>query len=204
MRGKLVIFDLDGVLVDACEWHRIALNEALKKACDYEISLEDHYNTFNGIPTRVKLEKLTEMGKIDEFSHELVYRMKQSVTVEIIEQNAVVRPEKQEMIKALKDSGAVVACYTNSIRKTAKLMLEKTGVLDMFEYVLTNQDVAKSKPDPEGYLFLMDHFGFKPEDTYIIEDSPKGLAAAKASGANVIQVKNPDEVDIRLFKEELA
>ena len=61
MRGKLVIFDLDGVLVDACEWHRIALNEALKKACDYEISLEDHYSTFNGIPTRVKLEKLTEL-----------------------------------------------------------------------------------------------------------------------------------------------
>ena len=64
MNGKLVIFDLDGVLVDACEWHRIALNEALKKVCNYEISLEDHYSTFNGIPTRVKLEKLTEMGKI--------------------------------------------------------------------------------------------------------------------------------------------
>ena len=62
MKSKLVIFDLDGVLVDACDWHRIALNRALKQACDYEISPEDHYSTFNGIPTRVKLQKLTEMG----------------------------------------------------------------------------------------------------------------------------------------------
>ena len=78
-------------------------------------------------------------------------------------------------------------------------MLKKTGVLDMFDYVLTNQDVVKPKPDPEGYIFLMNHFQADPEDTYIIEDSPKGLAAAHASGANVIQVKNPDEVNIELF-----
>ena len=50
---KLIIFDLDGVLVDACEWHRVALNKALKEVSNYEISLQDHYSTFNGIPTRV-------------------------------------------------------------------------------------------------------------------------------------------------------
>jgi len=197
---SLIIFDLDGVLVDACEWHRMALNEALKESCDCEITLEEHYSIFNGIPTRVKLNKLTEMGRIDKSFHESIYTLKQSLTVDIIEKNAKNRPEKQEMIKALRDSGATVACYTNSIRKTANLMLKKTGVLDMFDYVLTNQDVAKPKPDPEGYIFLMNHFQFDPENTYIIEDSPKGLAAAHASGANVIQVKNPDEVNIELFR----
>jgi len=197
---SLIIFDLDGVLVDACEWHRMALNEALKESCDCEITLEEHYSIFNGIPTRVKLNKLTEMGRIDKSFHEPIYTLKQSLTVDIIEKNAKTRPEKQEMIKALRDSGATVACYTNSIRKTANLMLKKTGVLDMFDYVLTNQDVAKPKPDPEGYIFLMNYFQFDPENTYIIEDSPKGLAAAHASGANVIQVKNPDEVNIELFR----
>ena len=196
---SLIIFDLDGVIVDACEWHRIALNEALKRICGCEITLEEHYSVFNGIPTRVKLDKLAEMGRIDKSFHEPVYTLKQLLTVDIIEKNAKIRPEKQEMIKALRDSGATVACYTNSIRKTANLMLKKTGVLDMFDYVLTNQDVVKPKPDPEGYIFLMNHFQADPEDTYIIEDSPKGLAAAHASGANVIQVKNPDEVNIELF-----
>ena len=61
MDVQMVIFDLDGVLVDACEWHRAALNEALREVCNYEISLEDHYNKFNGLPTKVKLDALTEM-----------------------------------------------------------------------------------------------------------------------------------------------
>ena len=58
---KLVIFDLDGVLVDACEWHRAALNKALLEICDYEISQEDHYSVFNGIPTKVKHKKHTRV-----------------------------------------------------------------------------------------------------------------------------------------------
>ena len=84
MEVKLVIFDLDGVLVDACEWHRLALNEALKEVSDYEISLDDHYKTFNGIPTQVKLDKLTEMGIIEEHHHKEIYDLKQSKTLEII------------------------------------------------------------------------------------------------------------------------
>lgn len=202
MKEKLVIFDLDGVLVDACEWHRIALNEALREVCNYEISMEDHHNVFNGIPTRVKLAKLTELGKIDADSHEFVYKIKQAKTINIIERSGTIRPEKQLMIRELKASGAIVACYTNSIRETAELMLKKTGILDLFEYVLTNQDVSKPKPDPEGYIFLMHHFGFEPKDTYIVEDSPKGRTAAIESGANVIQVKNADEVGIKLFRKE--
>ena len=70
MSIKLVIFDLDGVLVDACEWHRAALNEALYEVCNYKISMDDHHSVFNGIPTKVKLQKLTEWGVILESQHE--------------------------------------------------------------------------------------------------------------------------------------
>ena len=73
MKVNLVIFDLDGVLVDACEWHRLALNKALKKVCNYEISLADHYSTFNGIPTKVKLNKLTDMNVLRPELHQKIY-----------------------------------------------------------------------------------------------------------------------------------
>ena len=198
---KLFIFDLDGVLVDACEWHRVALNEALLKVCDYSISLEDHQSIFNGIPTRVKLKKLTHMGMIPESCHDLVYETKQLLTMQIIKRDAGRREEKIEMINYLKSQGNVVACYPNSIRMTATLMLEKTGIFDLFDYVLTNQDVQNPKPDPEGYSFLMQHFGFSKENTFIIEDSPKGIAAAKSSGANVLEVSDPDEVNMKLVQE---
>tara|TARA_R110000796_G_scaffold107381_1_gene218147 strand:- start:6449 stop:7057 length:609 start_codon:yes stop_codon:yes gene_type:complete len=201
MSNKLVIFDLDGVLVDACEWHRVALNESLMEICSYQISKEEHYNIFNGIPTMKKLKILTEKGIVEKEQHKIIYDLKQRKTIDIINRFAEVRTEKQEMLKYLKSSGHIIACYTNSIRRTATLMLQKTGILDLFDYLLTNQDVSKPKPDPEGYLFLMNHFGFKANETYIVEDSPKGLAAAHATGAFVFQVQNPEEVNMELLKE---
>lgn len=198
---KLVIFDLDGVLVDACEWHRVALNEALKALCNYEISLEQHYSTFNGIPTKVKLQKLTEMGIISPEIHQDIYEKKQELTIEIIKDRALHRKEKADMIKELQSAGYHVACYTNSIRETALLMLDKTGVLEHLDYLLTNQDVEKSKPDPEGYNFLINKFNANKKNVIIVEDSPKGLAAAYATGCRVIKVDNPEEVNIGLFEE---
>jgi beta-phosphoglucomutase len=198
---KLVIFDMDGVLVDACEWHRIALNEALQEICNYEISLEEHYNEFNGLPTRIKLNKLKEKNIIQSTCFEEIEKLKQQKTIDIINKMAFLRQEKIEMINFLKNKGMKIGCYTNSIRMTAKLMLEKTGVLDMLDCLVTNQDVKHPKPSPEGYLTCMSLLGCAPENTIIVEDSPKGLESARATGARIFEVKNPNEVTIKLFEE---
>ena len=158
MKISLVIFDLDGVLVDAYEWHRSALNEALKEVCNYEISLEDHYETFNGLPTRVKLRKLTDLGVLPSDKHDEVYAKKQELTVSTIEKHAKIRPEKISLMHYLRDKGLYIACYTNSIYETATLMLDKTGVLEYMDCLVTNQDVEKTKPHPEGYDFLVRKF----------------------------------------------
>ena len=197
---KLVIFDLDGVLVDACEWHRISLNRALKEVCDHEISLSDHYETFNGLPTKVKLKKLTEKAVLSAESHEEVYRRKQELTMQIIEKEAPEREEKISLMNYLREKGCHIACYTNSIRKTAALMLEKTGVLEQLDYFLTNQDVENSKPHPEGYNFLVEKFNLNKDNVLIIEDSPKGKQAAYASGCHVLEVNTPDDVTIEKLK----
>ena len=84
----MVIFDLDGVLVDACEWHRKALNEALYNECSYEISIDDHKTTFNGLPTKVKLDKLISMGLVSEEKKQAIYDLKQEKTIEIIKSSA--------------------------------------------------------------------------------------------------------------------
>jgi beta-phosphoglucomutase len=197
MSVEMIIFDLDGVLVDACEWHRVALNDALKEVCGYEISLEDHYSTFNGIPTKKKLQKLTESGILLAELHEEIYQKKQQKTVDIIEVTATIREEKIEMLKKLKHLGLTVACFTNSIRMTAELMLRKTGVIDLFDVILTNEDVQSPKPDPEGYNKIMSRFSVASINTLIVEDSPKGKQSAYASGAHVLEVVNADDVNIQ-------
>lgn len=197
---KAVLFDLDGVLVDACEWHRASLNEALREICNYEISMEDHYKEFNGIPTKVKLKKLSDMGVIDTDCFEAVESLKQQKTIEVINKLAFVRQEKIELMKYLKQRNIKIACYTNSIRETATLMLEKTGIKDYFDLIVTNQDVSKSKPDPEGYNYCINTLALSKNEVIIIEDSDKGFQAAIASGAKVIRVKNQDDVTVDLIR----
>ena len=200
---KLVIFDLDGVLVDACEWHYVALNKALKQVSNYQISPEDHESTFNGIPTREKLRILTDMKKISEDDHNKIYEIKQSITKETIKKYSTIKFEKIKMIKGLKEKGLKVRCFTNSIRDTAELMLSTSGVIDLLDMIVTNQDVEKPKPDPEGYLKILSHFNISSKEAVIVEDSPKGIEAAILSGCQVIGVKNAKDVNLELFSEIL-
>ena len=197
---KLVIFDLDGVLVDACEWHRLALNEALKEICNYEIPLNDHRNIFNGLPTKVKLKKLIDEKKIPLEDYHSVHKLKQEKTIEIINTSAEKRKEKIHLISWLKSKNINVACFTNSIRETATLMLKKTGIYDMFELIVTNEDVDKPKPSPEGYNKVLKHFNYSPEHAMIVEDSIKGIEAAIDSGCKVFEVPNASVVNIENLK----
>jgi beta-phosphoglucomutase len=198
--NKLVIFDMDGVLVDACEWHRIALNEALKQVCDYEIPLEEHYKIFNGIPTKIKLQILSDRGIINKKYFDEVEQIKQKKTLEAIEKYAFLRKEKVDLMHFLKKNNIKIACYTNSIKITAEKMLKKTGILEYLDLLVTNQDVIKPKPDPEGYIFCFKKLNIDKINTYIVEDSEKGIQAAISSGCNLIKVKNQDEVTLELLR----
>ncbi len=197
---KLVIFDLDGVLVDACEWHRIALNKALQEVCNYEISLEQHYKEYNGIPTKIKLIKLNEKGLVHKQDFQLIEDLKQKYTIDLINNTAFIRQEKIDVLNLLNKKQIKTACYTNSIRQTAELMLYKTGILNLFDLILTNQDVNMPKPHPEGYIKIINQFKCLPNETLIIEDSPKGFEAAYLSGAKVFKVNNQEQVNIELFR----
>jgi HAD superfamily hydrolase (TIGR01509 family) len=197
---KLVIFDMDGVLVDACDWHKIALNEALKEVSGYEIPLEDHYKKYNGLPTKVKLNMLIKEGHVQESDLESIYEMKQLKTVDIIKRESVVKEEKIELMKWLHNSEINVACFTNSIRMTAQLMLERAGVYEHLDLLVTNQDVSSPKPNPEGYIKALKHFNCSPKDAIIVEDSPKGLEAAEKSGANILKVENATFVTTNTVK----
>lgn len=201
MHKKLFIFDLDGVLVDACEWHKDALNEALREAVDYSITTEEHISTFNGIPTREKLKILSERGIVPAGLHGTISSLKQEKTIQIIEKKAFKRKEKIELLKEIKENNHIICCYTNSISKTANLMLEKTGIREFFKIILTNEDVKKPKPDAEGYKYIINLLDIKKEKCYIIEDSPKGKQAAYASGANVIEVDGVTDVNIKLLRD---
>jgi beta-phosphoglucomutase-like phosphatase (HAD superfamily) len=196
---KAVLFDLDGVLVDATEWHYEALNKALG-LFGYTIDRQRHLGFYNGLPTRVKLSHLTEEFEMPESLHDFIYDMKQQYTIDFIYK--LCRPDfqKQLMFKHLKKKGFKVGVCSNSISETLEMMLRKSDLFNDCDVVISNQDVKKSKPDPEMYLKGMEALGVSPEETIIVEDSPHGIEAAEASGGHVCVVKGVQDVHLGLIE----
>ena len=190
--NNLLIFDLDGVLVDACDWHRDAFLEAYRQVTGIIITNEEHTRLYNGLPTKVKLELL----KAPIEQQEEISNIKQELTKELIQLYCNPNDELFDLLIGIRKNN-ILACYTNCIRETARLMLDITGYISLLDALVTNEDVVWPKPSPEGYNKLMDLYDCP---TIIFEDSPKGIAAAKASGARVIEVKNNKDFIAKLRK----
>ncbi len=199
---KAVLFDLDGVLVDAREWHYEALNQALA-VFGYGISRDEHESFYNGLPTMRKLKKLSQEKGFPESLHNLVNDIKQVNTRKFLHSQTKPSFEKQLMLKRLKNAGLKLAVCSNSVRDTVEVMLHNAMLKDYFDLLLSNQDVVNNKPHPEIYLTAMERLGVLPEETVIVEDAPHGVEAARASGANVVVVDNANDVNLYIFKEHL-
>jgi HAD superfamily hydrolase (TIGR01509 family) len=191
---KAILYDLDGVLVDATEWHYESLNEALKEVAGFIIERDEHVSTFNGIPTLQKLELLSKQGRLKKVFFDKVWQKKQEKTFDIIEKTAFIDSNKIRLHEQTKNLQKV--CVTNSIRKSALLMLEKTGQLQYMNFVISNEDVVHPKPSPEGYDVAINKLKLNSKECLIVEDSPKGLESALQSGANVYEVSGYNEVTL--------
>jgi len=195
---KAVLFDMDGVLIDARDWHFDALNEALE-IFGVEISRSDHLSRFNGLSTRKKLDMLTSEGLIPSELHEAIQSIKQDRTLRIAAQMCFPIVSHQVLITRLKALGIKVGLVTNSIRKSSEFMLEYAGLLKFMDVVITNEDVLEGKPNPAGYLLAMQKLGVLPSETVVVEDGEYGILAAEAAGATVIKVNDPFEVSLELL-----
>lgn len=187
---KVILYDLDGVLVDACDWHYIALNKALKQISGDVIKRTEHEIIFNALPTMKKLELLVSQGRVKQSDVKAIFDLKQRFTMETINENAVHDPDKQELHAFTFGVNIKSACVTNSIAETAYEMLLKTGQFGMMEFIITNEMVKNPKPHGEGYIRAMIKLGAMPENTLIVEDSEKGIQAAESTGAHVLKVHN--------------
>ena len=200
---KLIIFDLDGVLVDARELHYESLNAALASVDEsYVISRKEHLSTYDGLSTSKKLDMLTKNKMLPEKLHQTIWELKQKKTLEIIDGYS---PDERikGILRTLKSEGYQIACATNSIRDTAKLQLIRRGFAEYIDFWYTNQDVNNFKPHSEIYLRCMIRAGVNPVETLIVEDSHIGRQAASGSGAHVCAVENSTNVILDKIKSAI-
>lgn len=206
-RIKAVVFDMDGVLIEAKEWHYEMLNRALR-LFGYEISRYDHLITYDGLPTSKKLEMLSLEKGLPRGLHRFINDMKQRYTVDIV--NAQCSPlfTHEYALSRLRAEGYRLAVASNSIRSTVQLMMERSNLLEYLEFFLSNQDVKKAKPDPEMYTTAITRLGLMPGEVLVVEDNHNGIQAAMTAGAKVMKVKTVYDVNyenimhhIRMFEE---
>ena len=199
---KLVIFDLDGVLVEARDIHYEALNRALLDVNEkYVIEKEEHLSSYDGLSTSKKLRKLTKEKGLPEKLHDQVWRDKQKYTHKVI--SDTVKPDWSivSLLKRLKHEGYTVYCASNSIRSSVKLMLLKASYMESIDEYFSNEDVKNPKPHSEIYLKCMVHAGVNPSECLIVEDSHIGREAATASGASLLGVRGLQDVNVKnVFK----
>lgn len=191
---KAVIFDMDGVLIDAKEWHYEALNKALG-LFGYEISRYEHLVTYDGLPTADKLSMMTLEKQLPKGLHKYINALKQEYTMEKIFVNCRPLFVHEYALSRLKSEGYRLAVASNSIRATVDIMMQKASLERYLEFSLSNQDVKKAKPDPEIYNVAISRLGLDPSECLIVEDNKNGLAAAAASGANVMKVETVYDVN---------
>lgn len=181
-KTKLAIFDMDGTLFDTRRVNYQAYKYALDKF-GVELKFENFGSQFNGRLYKVFLPEL--MGG-DEHIEE-VHDMKIEKYPEFLSE-AIPNKSLFAMIDCMK-SEFYIALVTTASYDNVYQILDYFNVTDKFELILTQNEVVNKKPDPEGFIKAMEHFGIAPEDTIVFEDSDVGVEAAERAGCVTYVVK---------------
>lgn len=180
---KGVCFDLDGVLVDTGEGHKVALNRALREVAGTNIPNDRNDHEFHARTTKYKLDVLAREGSIgwDDIP-EIIHR-KNKYTIECIESTVYPHPRITQLLEYIRaEYNIPLACVTNNQRAIAETALQMAEIDNLFSTVVTSDDVIKPKPDPESYLKVLDRLQLPADRVLAIEDNNIGINAAGLAG----------------------
>lgn len=190
---KAVIFDFDGVILNSEPLHHQASAKALVKVFGIDFEYQEYYQHYLGVSDRVLFPKVLASRGRDLSSEELQHLIQEKIKAY---QTLIREHESLPMIAYLdcylmdlQENNYKMAICSGGNLAEISLVLEKLkhGCLRSYFQVITSvEDVKKVKPDPEGYLLTAERLGVSPSECIVIEDTPHGVAAAKAAGMYVI------------------
>ena len=182
MKNKLALFDLDGTLFDTKNVNYYSYKEALEEL-GYKLEYDYFCNYCNGRLYKEFLPQVTD-GK-EETLEKIHIRKKELYPTYL--SKAIVNTHLFEIAKLISDK-YYLGVVTTASKKNTYEILSYFESLELFDLILTHEDITNVKPDPEGYIKAMKYFNISPEDTIIFEDSNVGIEAARRSGAKVFVI----------------
>ncbi|MBM4152633.1 MAG: HAD family phosphatase, partial [Kiritimatiellaceae bacterium] len=182
---KAFLFDLDGTLINSEKYHADGFAYAVKMVSGYSLTATERREFFE--------------SHTDLFAPILAQRHGLSLDPKALTEHKRNHVQKNFKVELFAGVPAFIekwrktmrmALVSNSPRSFVKQALVEAGLIDLFELVITADDVAKRKPDPEMYFLALKTMKLKPEDVLVFEDSPAGVTAAQAADCPVIMIEN--------------
>lgn len=199
---RALLFDLDGVLVDAMSIHRQAFLEALDQEAGIYFDARQHDEFLAGRPTREKLRLLVEKGLIPADRQEAIYRAKQERTADLVRVQVLPDRRITALLTELKRRFKL-GVVTNCTQSNAAQLLGAAGLRDFMDVVVCNEH-AKPKPAPDGYKLACALLEVGAEEALAFEDHDLGMTAAFRAGLNCIKVETPAHLTLELVEDALG
>ncbi len=198
---KLIIFDLDGVIADTEHIHYHSLCESINLITAIPVAEVKQIIKTDGSTTKSKLKILKQKYNLPDTMLADIDNTKQ---INVLEEFKKISPDtdKIEMLSVL-SKNYILAIGSNTRRASADIIIDSIGIRHFFKLILSIDDVHIEKPDPTIYNKIMNVLNIAPEHTLIIEDSPKGIAAARASLAHVLVAESVVETTLGFIENEL-
>ena len=191
MSKKAFIFDLDGVIVDTAKYHFLAWQKLAQ-----ELGIEftpEHNEDLKGVSRVRSLDIILELGNVtasQEDKNKWLIQKNEDYLSYLVDMDASeLLPGVLPVLHYLKDKNQLIAL--GSASKNARPILEKTGIISMFDAIVDGNDVANAKPDPEVFLQAVKLLNATCENSIVFEDSVAGVQAANT--ANMISVGIGDD-----------
>jgi beta-phosphoglucomutase len=197
-----VIFDFDGVITDSEILHFRAFNEVLLKH-GFELSKEEYYKTYLGFNDADCYGMLIHQGllKTDKEQIRNLIEEKKHIYKELAQTEGKMIEGVREFLNLLEENSIPMAICSGSLLTEVEMILADTGLRELFEVIVSGEQVRKGKPDPEGFVLTLQRLNnnavsgrirnrnhILPNECIVIEDSHWGLEAAKAAGMHTIAV----------------
>lgn len=199
---KLIIFDLDGVLVDTEYIHRESLLDAVKTITGLPRSRYEHLLKIDGQTTKQKLNLLKHHLVLEDLDLQLIDDQKQQNLIRYLFRGLKSSPDQVEMLTTL-EKDYTLAIASNSRKENVITILNILSITHFFSTIYSNNDVENPKPDPEIFLKIMNLKEIAPNETLILEDSDAGKYAAITSGAHVLAINNLEMVTLTNIQNEI-
>ncbi|MDU1316121.1 HAD-IA family hydrolase [Anaerococcus hydrogenalis] len=198
------IFDMDGTIFDTEKFYYQTWLDIAKKE-GFIFGLEDKVR-LSGKQSDESIAYMVENFSMDEKE---AIRIRKNLN-ELRDKKfneldySLKKPGLLNLLLYLRENNKNIALASSSIKSIIDFLLDREGVRDYFDEVISSDDIKKGKPDPQIFNLAMEKIGADKNKTYIIEDSLAGVKAAKKSGAKVVLIIDLDESELIKSQADLV